>query len=144
MNVHFEDTLTWGLRTYLRLITDALGLHGECSYVQPQQPMGVYLALDGRLPGFPDHDVALLWDEEFGWSAAVESPSGNDLRVVDCLGQEVLPPPVVIARWVHRLRRDEGLHRARPVWLRRASDDDLLARLAAYAVDDLTSASRTL
>lgn len=142
MNVHFEDTLTWGLRTYLRLITEALGLRGECSYVQSQHPMGVYLALDGRLPGFPDHDVALLWDEESGWSAAVESAGGNELTVVDHLGQQVLPAPGAVTRWVHQLRRDESRHRGRPVWLRSASDDDLLARLAAYAVDDLTS--RTL
>lgn len=144
MNVHFEDTLTWGLRCYVRAASEALGLRGECSSVQGQRPMSVYLALDGRLPRFPDRDVALLWDEEHGWSAAVETAGGNDLTAVDHLGQEVLPPPGVIVGWVHRLRRDECPRRARPMRLRRASEDDLVGRLAIYAVDDLTSSSRTL
>ena len=41
--------------------------------------MGAYVALDGRLPDFPDHDVALLWNELTGWSAAVEDRRGERL-----------------------------------------------------------------
>lgn len=144
MNVHFEDTLTWWLRSYVRAVAKALGLRGECSCVQTQRPMSVYLALDGRLPRFPDRDVALLWDEERGWSAAVESSRGSDLTVVDHLGHEVLSSPELIAQWVQRLRSDDFRPHARPVRSRNASDLDLFACLAAYDVDDLTSSSPNL
>ena len=66
MELDFDDAVTWGLRGYVRRVTAELGLTGECSYVQSEQPATAYLALDGRLPGFPDRDVALLWDEEHG------------------------------------------------------------------------------
>lgn len=39
--------------------------------MQAEPPANAYVALDERLPGFPDHDVALLWDERSGWSAAI-------------------------------------------------------------------------
>lgn len=114
MEPEFDDALTWGLRGYVRRVTEELGLTGDCSHVQAERPAVAYLALDGRLPGFPDRDVALLWDEERGWVAAVETHSGEDVLVQAHFGPDVVPPPSAVARWVDGLFRGERAAPARP------------------------------
>ncbi|MEU4768402.1 DUF6292 family protein [Actinosynnema sp. NPDC023794] len=141
MELDFDDALTWGLRGYVRLVTEELGLTGECSYVHADRPAGAYLALDGRLPGFPERDVALLWDEEHGWSAAVETHSGEDVIVQARFGPDVVPPPSAVARWVR------GLFRGERMPLPRAGEphdapDDLLRRLVPYTAAALVPAPR--
>ncbi len=98
MDLYFDDTMTQALRRYARSVTSALGLSGDCWCVHGEHPVGVYLALDGRLASFPDHDVALLWDERRGWSAVVEV--GEDLVVVERLDGLAVPRPVAVAEWV--------------------------------------------
>ncbi|MGH3861159.1 DUF6292 family protein [Actinokineospora sp.] len=141
MEADLDDALARGLREYVRR---ALGLRGNSFYLQAERPASVYLALDGRLPRFPDRDVALLWDEECGWAAAVETHSGEDLIVVAYLGQDVLPTPALVAAWVARLRRGDAVGSIRPVRLRSAdADDDLAGQLAAFGRGVVTSTSRT-
>ncbi|WP_367128495.1 DUF6292 family protein [Saccharothrix sp. HUAS TT1] len=138
MELDFDDALMWGLRGYVRRVTEELELSGESSYVQAERPAGAYLALEGRLPGFPDRDVALLWDEERGWSAAVETHSGEDVLVQAHFGADVVPTPKAVARWVRALLRGE----------RSASDvpprapDDLTRRLAPYTAAALVPLPR--
>ncbi|WP_447002524.1 DUF6292 family protein [Saccharothrix isguenensis] len=141
VELDFDEDLVSGLRGYVRLVTGELGLSGECSYAQAE-PAGAYLALDGRLPGFPDRDVALLWDEGAGWSVAVETHSGEDLIVYAYFGPELLPAPEAVARWVRGLlhgdRRASARHSAH-----QRSHEDLVRRLAPYAVALLVPAPRT-
>lgn len=85
---------------YALRVTRELGLSGESSCVDQLKPLRVYIAVDGRLPGHPDHDVALLWTECHGWAIAVED--GAELTVVAHLGGAVEPPPRTVARWVRR------------------------------------------
>ncbi|MFI9011150.1 DUF6292 family protein [Actinosynnema sp. NPDC053489] len=139
MELDFDDAVGRGLRGYVRLVTEELGLTGECSYVQADGPATAYLALDGRLPGFPDRDVALLWDEAHGWSAAVETHSGEDVIVQAYFGQELLPPPGAVARWVRGLFRGERVPRPRPGSSRHR---DLRLDLAPYAAAGLVPAPR--
>ncbi|QFZ17846.1 DUF6292 family protein [Saccharothrix syringae] len=128
VDVDVDEVLLQGVRGYARSVTDALGLRGECSYVQVERPVTAYLAVDGRLPGFPDRDTALLWDEDRGWSAAVETHSGEDLLVVAHLEGDVLPPPAVVAEWARSLfRGDRRVPPARP-----AGAGELAHRLGAY------------
>ncbi|GGP68763.1 DUF6292 family protein [Saccharothrix coeruleofusca] len=103
MELEFDDAKVRGLRGYVRQVTEELGLSGESSFVQVERPVGAYLALDGRLPGFPDRDVALLWEEDLGWSAAVETHSGEDLLVQAYFGPDTTPSPRAVARWVREL-----------------------------------------
>jgi uncharacterized protein DUF6292 len=103
MELDFDDSLARGLHRYVRTVSRALGLRGDCSCVQAEEPISAYIPLDGRFSRFPDRDVALLWEESRGWSAAVESGGGDDLHVVACLGQELLPPPETVASWTRRL-----------------------------------------
>ncbi|WP_439659275.1 DUF6292 family protein [Lentzea sp. HUAS TT2] len=86
---------------YALRVTRELGLSGESSCIDRQKPLRVYIAVDGRLPGRPDHDVALLWTERHGWAIAVEDEA--ELTVVAHLGGAVEPPPRTVARWVERL-----------------------------------------
>ncbi|TQM78376.1 hypothetical protein FHX81_0642 [Saccharothrix saharensis] len=141
MELDFDDALTWGLRGYVRRVTEELGLTGECSYVQAERPAGAYLALEGRLPGFPDRDVALLWDEERGWSAAVETHSGEDVLVQAHFGSDVVPPPQAVARWARAL----FLGRVTPEPRSGAPRDrrqDLVSRLAPYTAAALVPVPR--
>ena len=94
------------LRSYLDEVACALGVGLESCTIDLDPPVSAYVALDQRLPSFPDRDLALLWDEVRGWSAAVETHSGEDLIVVSYLDSEVAAPPAdVVARFVHELRR---------------------------------------
>jgi len=88
---------------YALRVTRELGLSGESSCVDRDDPLRVYIAVEGRLPGHPDRDVALLWTECHGWAMAVEEPGAVDLTVVAHLGGEVDPPPRAVARWARRL-----------------------------------------
>ncbi|MCX2947331.1 DUF6292 family protein [Lentzea sp. NEAU-D7] len=85
---------------YALRVTRELGLSGESSCVDQLKPLRVYIAVDGRLPGHPDRDVALLWTEGHGWAIAVED--GAELTVVAHLRGAVEPPPRTVARWVRR------------------------------------------
>jgi hypothetical protein len=126
------------------LVTEALGLSGDCSWVQAELPASGYLALDGRLPDFPDSDVALLWDEEHGWAAALETRSGTDLVVLSYLGEDVLPPPREVARFVTRLFRGECPGQPSPTRPHAARGrDDLGRRLSGYALPLLVPYSNT-
>jgi hypothetical protein len=86
----------------------------------------------------PDRDLALLWDERHGWSAAMETHSGEDLIVLAYLnGEDVLPEPCEVARFLAALRaNDHSVGRPDPPRLRAAGHHDALtARLLAYPVE---------
>jgi hypothetical protein len=138
MDMDFDDSVLRAMRRYVRLVSEALGLHGQSSYVQADDTISAYIALERRLARFPDRDLALLWDEDRGWSAAIETHSGEDLLVVAYYGKDVLPPPSAVAAWADEIsgrapaagrpgKDDEPVSSAR-------ADDPLANRLAAYTV----------
>lgn len=137
MQIDFDDTVLLGLNGYVRSVCRALGLRGESSYVQADGPLSAYIALDERLRRFPDHDVALLWDEHHGWSAAIETHSGGELPVVAVLGRDLVPPPHTVATWARDLFLvpDHTVHGERPVL---AGADTLRHHLSAYLGDALS------
>ena len=108
MDLDFDDTLMRGLRRYVGLVSAAIGLRGGYACLQAERPATAYLPLDGRLPGYPDRDVALLWDEHQGWSTVVERLGGVDLIVVAEMGGAVLPLPGAVASWMHGVRLGES------------------------------------
>ncbi|MFF5991852.1 DUF6292 family protein [Prauserella flavalba] len=134
MDLESHSAPARGLRRYIRLVEDALGLTGQGSYVQLETPVSAYIALNGQLPGFADRDVALIWDEEHGWAGAVESRCGEDLLVLAYLGDRILPPPRVVAAFAERLFAGELPGPPEPPALREAhAADDLPVLLAEYA-----------
>ncbi|MFL6127032.1 DUF6292 family protein [Actinophytocola sp.] len=96
------------LHAYLAEVTNALAIGLESCTVDHDTPVSAYIALDERLPAYPDRDVALLWDEVHGWSAAIETHSGEDLIVIRYLGgTTIAPPPTQITRFLAALRDDD-------------------------------------
>lgn len=121
------------LQDYLAEVTRTLGIGLESCTVDHDTPVSAYIALDTRLPGYPDRDVALLWDEVHGWSAAIETHSGEDLIVLRYLGgTTVTPPPARIARFLTALREDDH----------RTGQLDPPSLRAAEGLDDLESVLR--
>ncbi|MEV0674974.1 DUF6292 family protein [Actinosynnema sp. NPDC050436] len=98
MNVELDDTMVRELSRYVDRVSEALGNRGRCSSFDLGPPFAAYLAVDGHVEAFPDHDVALLWDQVAGWSAIVETARGD--VVVGRLGGEVRPRPDVVARFL--------------------------------------------
>ncbi|WP_181770715.1 DUF6292 family protein [Amycolatopsis pittospori] len=93
---------------YLADVTRELGVGLESCTVDQDRPISAYVALDGRLPGYPGRDVALLWDETHGWAAAIETHSGEDLIVIRYLGGEAVAPSASqVARFVAALREGD-------------------------------------
>jgi uncharacterized protein DUF6292 len=111
-DLDFAETAGRAVRLYVRQVTRALGIAGECSSVDVGPPVGAYLALDGRLASHPEQDVALLWNEEDGWAMAVETGGGEDPVVVARRGGEPLPPPHAVAHWATGLLHGSGQRQA--------------------------------
>ena len=123
------------LRGYLRAVGGELGVGLESATIDQDTPVSAYLALDARLPHFPDRDVALLWNEEHGWAIAKETHSGEDLLVLAYLGgPTITPSPKRVARFVNALYCDDrtvGL--PNPPAIRSASSpEELAAHLLGY------------
>ncbi|GAA1292575.1 DUF6292 family protein [Saccharothrix xinjiangensis] len=123
-----------GLRGYLCAVAAELGMTGECGCAESGPPASVHLTVRGHLSSFPDRDVVLVWDEEYGWAAAVGIEQEDDLVVLSYLGGEVLPPAAAVAAFTRALLRGEHPGDPRPVRLRAVGDaDDLGDRLNRYA-----------
>ncbi len=121
----------WGLDRYVTMITEGLGVTDTPSYTDITSPAIAYIELAEPFPLFPNRPAALLWDESYGWAAAIESASGRDWVMVAYLGMEVLPHPDMVVAFARRLLR--GNHADGPFPPEFAACDDLPTRLAAYA-----------
>lgn len=122
-----------GLSGYVYAVAAALEVSPESSWCETGRLANAYVALDRRLPDFPDHDVALLWDEESGWCVAIETGAANDPIALAWLGGDVLPEPLVVWGFVDRLV--EGSLPGvldRPCLRCRAVQDGLATRLSGY------------
>lgn len=95
----FDDSALRNLWRYVHQVSSAMGQRCGCACVLTERPASIYLAVDGHLHGYPDRDAALLWDEDRGWSAAVETYSGEDLLVLADMGPEIRPEPALVAAW---------------------------------------------
>lgn len=129
----FDNTPTHGLQRYVTAVAAELGLAGECSSADPGPPATAYLAVRGYVPSLPDQDLALLWDEEFGWAGAVETRTGGPPVVISYLRGDVLPETADVAAFVAALLRGDHPGDPRPVRLRAyGAADDLMDRLSEY------------
>lgn len=131
-----NSAATRGLRRYITLVAQAVGIGAESTYLQMEPVSEAYLALSDRLVGFPERDVALLWDEKHGWALALETHGGADLIVLGYLGLSVLPAPQVVARYVADATAGRGVGDLDPPDFSLDTDEqtpDVLARLADYA-----------
>lgn len=104
----FDDSGIRALRQYARAVGVALSLGGDCWCVEEEPRGGIYLPLDGRVAAFPEHDVALLWDEKAGWSASLETTGGADV-VLERFTGPAKASPADVAAWAADLLRTEAV-----------------------------------
>lgn len=130
---------TRALRAYTAAVGSACGAGPESCTVDTGTPASAYVALDGRLPRFPDRDLALVWDERHGWALAVETHSAEDLLVLGYLGRDLLARPAEVARFAaESLAGRPG--QPEPPGLREAgAHDQLTERLRPYITGVLTA-----
>jgi hypothetical protein len=116
LDLDFDDSAVRRVQRYVREVVAGLGLRGDSSFVETQPRAAAYVALDGRLPDFPDHDVALQWNERTGWSAAVEDRRG-ELVEVERMNGDPHPAPAAVVSWVQGLLHGVSpAVRSRPRW----------------------------
>ncbi|MFK0246084.1 DUF6292 family protein [Amycolatopsis azurea] len=130
--IEHDEDLRRGLTGYLAAVSAAVGVGEESCTMDFDRPASAYIALDVRLLGQPERDMALLWDERYGWAFAMETHSGEDLLVLAYLGADLVPSPSTVAGFVTGLVSTGGPHTA-PVPPRSPGDrDDLKVRLRRY------------
>ncbi|MET0132159.1 MAG: DUF6292 family protein [Kibdelosporangium sp.] len=88
------------LRDYLAAVSAEFGVGLESCSWGSESPRWGYVALERQLGG---HDLALLWNEQDGWSAATETSGSLELVIVGRLADEVSPEPTAVASFVARL-----------------------------------------
>jgi hypothetical protein len=117
-----------GLRRYVWLVAEALGVGAGCCYVQIESPLHAYIPLDEQLPRLPGSDVAVTWDAGHGWAIGVEDSMGADVVPLSYLGGDLLPAPGTVADFVRGFLAGEPFRDPEPL-----CSDDLPDRLAGYA-----------
>ncbi len=96
-----SDTFLRTLRGYLASVGAALGVGLESCALDIDTPVSAYLALDHKVAALPDRDVALLWDEQHGWSLAAETRSGEDMVILSWMDADTVTPPAdLVVRFV--------------------------------------------
>ncbi|OLT39983.1 hypothetical protein BJF85_06435 [Saccharomonospora sp. CUA-673] len=83
------DSAQRGLRRYVEAVAVGLGVEPTSTWSDVDDLTATaYVALDGRLPGLPDREVALVWDGRSGWALGAETHSGEDLLIRAWFGTE--------------------------------------------------------
>jgi hypothetical protein len=132
MDLELDGTPGRGLRRYVWLVAETLGVGRGCCYVQLEAPVQAYIPLDDRLPRLPASDLALTWDTEQGWAIGVEDGLGPDVVALSFLVGDLLPPPRRVAEFVTEFLAGEPF--GQPDQPRPAGDlPELTDRLSGYA-----------
>jgi hypothetical protein len=134
-----DDAFGRELHSYLAAVATGLGVGPESCVVDLLSPASAYVALDGPIRRSPQRDLALLWDEGFGWSVAVETPEDEDLTVLAYHGGGQVPRPSEVYAFVSAVRAgDQPIGSSArpnppaPVAPRTRSELVLLLRAAGY------------
>ncbi|GHF63820.1 hypothetical protein FHX82_003111 [Amycolatopsis bartoniae] len=130
MDIYGWDAAESALQGYVSAVAEALGVPPESTCAMTGRPASAYIALEERLPNFPDRDLALLWEDTQGWAAAIETHSGEDVIVVAYLGGEVVPPAREVVAFLRDLLADRHPGQLEPPNFDRCPD--LVERLARH------------
>jgi hypothetical protein len=129
VDIYGWDAAESALRAYVGVVAEAVGVSPESTCCSIGRTAGAYLALDERLPGFPDRDLALIWEDTQGWAAAIETRCGEDI-IVAYLGTGPVPAPRQVVAFVRDLLADRQPGRPEPPDFPRRPD--LARELAAH------------
>jgi hypothetical protein len=120
------------LSDYIGAVARAMGISAEATECELSDTATAYLALTRRLPSFPDRDLMLIWSECDGWAVAVETDPGEAPIVIAYFGDDILPEPHAIARFVDDLVAGNHPGQPDPPSSRPADRDNLHSRLARH------------
>jgi hypothetical protein len=136
MNGRLDSTpeLSRGLAGYLDAVADVIGVPAEGTTFEISDTATAYLALTPRWSKRPGADLMLVWGEQDGWAIAVETDPGEGTEVVAYLGgEDPVPEPGTVARFVSDIVAGTRSDRGRPVFPTRNNRRALAERLARYA-----------
>ncbi|GHF63248.1 hypothetical protein FHX82_003034 [Amycolatopsis bartoniae] len=125
-------SLGQGLAGYLRAIATALDLPEQGTSFEISDTATAYIALrrGARRPG---EDLMLVWSESSGWALAVETDPRETPEVLAHLGgDDAVPAPERVARFVRDVLADRWDTRARPVFAVSGNRPALAESLAPY------------
>lgn len=126
--------LNRGLAGYLRAVAKAIGVPVEGTSFEISDTATAYLALAPRWSERPGADLMLVWAEQHGWAVAVETDPGDEPEVVAYLGgDELVPEPSAVARFVTDVVTGDSSGGRRPTFPTRDNRRNLGERLAHYA-----------
>lgn len=130
-----------GLRRYTIQVAAALGSGPEATWCEWADVPSAYIALERRMPHYPDRDTALTWSAEHGWAVTVETGCGEDLLITASLDGDLLPAPQTVAAWARAVLAGRHTHaRSRP---NPTAGTNLTRRVADWARRDPTPGDRT-
>ncbi|OXM72546.1 MULTISPECIES: DUF6292 family protein [Amycolatopsis] len=125
--------LSRGLAGYLRAVAEAVGVPAEATSFEISDTATAYLGLTRRWPTRPGEDLMLVWSERNGWAVAVETDPGETPMVLAWFaGEDVVPEPAEVARFVSGVIEAERSTEPRPVFAVDVGRTELAARLARY------------
>lgn len=130
VDIYGWDAAESALRGYVSVVANELGVPPESTCAMMSRPATAYIALDARLPGFPERDLALLWEDTHGWAAAIETHSGEDVIIVAYLGKEIVPELGEVVAFLRDLLTDAQPGQLEPPDF--PPCPDLTRRLAAH------------
>lgn len=125
------------LAGYVGAVAAAVRMPPDVAWADNHPPATAYLPLPHRCPEHPDRDLLLIWGEQDGWLIAAETAPTETPIVVAYLGEDVLPAPEVVRRFVAGTVAGQRPGQLQPPGFRVVGADDGLAeRLGAYLADD--------
>jgi hypothetical protein len=126
-----------GLDGYLRSVATAVHVPVDAAaWSDIRPPATAYLPLPHRSPERPDRDMLLVWGEQDGWLIAADTAPTEPPIVLAYLGQDVLPGPDTVSRFVTDMIAGRHPGQLQPPGFRDVGDhDDLATRVAAYRTD---------
>ncbi|MFI7679189.1 DUF6292 family protein [Actinophytocola sp. NPDC049390] len=121
------------LAEYVSAVAGVMRMTPDAVWADSRPPATAYLPLRHRCPEFPDRDLLLVWGEQDGWLIAAETEPSDEPVVVAYLGEDVLPAPDVVHRFVADTAAGARPGQLQPPGFRTVgAHDDLADRLGAY------------
>ncbi|SNR28677.1 hypothetical protein SAMN06265360_101247 [Haloechinothrix alba] len=132
MDADTTDDLSRGLAAYVHAVAKALDVPVEGTTCEVSDTATAYLALATRLANYPDHDLMLVWSEQHGWEAAVETEPGVVTEVIAYFGDEPLPEPGQVLAFVRAIVEGRHWGGSRPTFSTVDNRRELAARSSRY------------
>ena len=88
------------LTGYVHAVAAELGVPAEDTGAEVSDIAAAHVLLTERSPSHPGRDLLLTWDNRHGWELAAEEDKGRALRIIATYGNDFVPAPADVARFV--------------------------------------------